>query len=110
METIFDEIQESVKNWWLSLILGIIFVGVGICLMFAPLDSYIALSIIFSITILISGIFEILFAVTNRHVSSWGWYLVGGIIDILIGIYDKPIMYANGNNSAIGVQSSKTMG
>ncbi len=87
METIFDEIQESVKNWWLSLILGIIFVGVGICLMFAPLDSYIALSIIFSITILISGIFEILFAVTNRHVSSWGWYLAGGIIDILIGIY-----------------------
>lgn len=87
MGTIFDEIEKSVKNWWLSLILGVIYVGVAICLMFAPLDSYIALSIVFSITVLVSGIFEIIFAITNRHVSSWGWYLAGGIIDLVIGIY-----------------------
>lgn len=87
MTTLFDQLEKSVKNWWLSLILGIIFVGVGIILVFAPLDTYIALSIVFSITILISGIFEIAFAITNRHISSWGWYLAGGIIDLVIGIY-----------------------
>lgn len=33
----------------------------GVCLMFAPLSSYVALSIVFSISMLISGILEILF-------------------------------------------------
>ena len=87
MATLFDQIQKSVKNWWLSLILGIVFIVVGIFLMFIPADTYIALSIVFSITVLISGIFEIAFAITNKHVSSWGWYLAGGIIDLVIGVY-----------------------
>lgn len=86
MKTVFDEIQHSVKNWWMSLILGILYIGVALCLMFAPLSSYVALSIIFSISMLVSGILEILFAISNKHVSSWG-YLAGGIIDLIIGIY-----------------------
>ncbi len=87
MKTMFDEIQQAVKNWWLSLILGIIFVGVGIGLLFTPAQSYVVLSILFSVAVLISGIFEIAFAISNKHISSWGWYLAGGIIDIIIGIY-----------------------
>ena len=87
MKTVFDEIQHSVKNWWMSLILGILYICVALCRMFAPLRSYVALSIIFSISMLVSGILEILFAISNKHVSSWGWYLAGGIIDLIIGIY-----------------------
>lgn len=87
MKTVFDGIERSVKNWWVSLILGILYIGVAICLMFAPLSSYVALSVIFSISMLISGILEILFAISNKHISSWGWYLAGGIIDLIVGIY-----------------------
>lgn len=87
MKTVFDGIERSVKNWWVSLILGILYIAVAICLMFAPLSSYVALSVIFSISMLISGILEILFAISNKHISSWGWYLAGGIIDLIIGIY-----------------------
>lgn len=88
METIYDEISHSVKNWWASLLLGVIYIIVAFCLMFAPLSSYVALSIIFSISLLVSGILEIMFAITNRQrVPSWGWYLAGGIIDLILGIY-----------------------
>ena len=81
METVFNEIQHSVKNWWASLLLGIVYIIVALWLMFAPLSSYVALSIVFSISMLISGILEILFAVSNRKgVPSWGWYIVGGIM------------------------------
>ena len=59
MKTVFDGIEHSVKNWWMSLILGILYIGVAICLMFAPLSSYVALSIVFRISMLISGILEI---------------------------------------------------
>ena len=27
METVFNEIQHSVKNWWTSLLLGIVYIG-----------------------------------------------------------------------------------
>ena len=56
MKTLFDEMEHAVKNWWLSLILGILYIIVALCLLFAPGSSYIALSVIFSISMLISGI------------------------------------------------------
>ena len=53
-----------------------------------PLDGYAALSILFSVSMLVSGLLEISFAVSNRRrVSSWGWYLAGGIIDMILGFY-----------------------
>ena len=65
METVFNEIKDSVKNWWTSLLLGIVYIIVAISLMFSPLSSYMALSIIFSISMLISGILEVIFALSN---------------------------------------------
>ena len=88
MKTIFDELKQEVKNWWISLILGILYVVVALSLMFFPLNGYAALSILFSISMLVSGLLEISFAVSNRRrVSSWGWYLAGGIIDMILGFY-----------------------
>ena len=73
MKTIFDELKQEVKNWWISLILGILYVVVALSLMFSPLDGYAALSILFSVSMLVSGLLEISFAVSNRRrVSSWG--------------------------------------
>ncbi len=86
MNTIYDQIGGAIKNWWVSLLVGILFICVGIWMLFRPGEGYMAFSIIFSITILISGLAELFFALANRHVSSWGWYLVSGIIDIVIGI------------------------
>ena len=57
MKTIFDELQQEVKNWWISLILGILYVIVAISLMFSPLSGYAVLSILFSISLLISRLF-----------------------------------------------------
>lgn len=88
MESVFNGIKHSVKNWWTSLILGIVYVIVALCLMFAPLSSYVALSIIFSVSMLISGMLEITFAFSNRKgIPSWRWYIAGGLIDLILGTY-----------------------
>lgn len=88
MKTFIDRIDYAVKYWWLSLLLGIVFILFAIYLMFSPLASYIALSILFSVSMFVSGVFEIAFAVSNRrNISSWGWYLTGGIIDLILGIF-----------------------
>ena len=79
MKTFIDTINFGVKNWWVSLLLGLLYILIAICLMFTPLASYVALSVLFSVSMFVSGTLEILFAVTNRkNISSWGWYLPDG--------------------------------
>ncbi|MDR1678388.1 MAG: DUF308 domain-containing protein [Prevotellaceae bacterium] len=86
MKTI-EEVRNAVKFWWLSLILGILFVGLGVAMMFTPGLTYVTLSLLFSVFIFAAGIFEIIFSVSNKDtLSGWGWYLAGGIIDLLFGI------------------------
>ena len=89
METdIINTTRNATKHWYLSLILGILFICVGIWVFMTPVSSYLALSILFSVTIFVSGIFEIVYSISNRiEMDNWGWVLTGGIIDLLFGLW-----------------------
>lgn len=88
MKTLSERITRTIKNWWVSLLLGILYIILGIWLLAAPLSSYFILSVIFAVSLLVSGILEITFSISNRdNISSWGWYLAGGIIELLLGIF-----------------------
>lgn len=85
--TILDSAQKVVKNWWLSILLGILYLVAGFWVMRTPMESYISLSIIFSIFIFVSGIFQVAFSISNRKEDAvWGWHLAGGILELVIGI------------------------
>ncbi len=88
METqILTNLKKSIKHWYLSLIVGIIFIAVGIWVFLTPVSSYITLAILFAVMFLVTGIIEISFAIGNRkELSNWGWTLAVGIIDLLVGI------------------------
>lgn len=82
-----DNLPFSVRNWYLILILGIALIFTGTWVFNTPLVSYAALATLFAFTFLLTGILEIIFAISNRkEMDSWGWSLVGGIIDFLLGI------------------------
>ncbi|MEO2071140.1 MAG: DUF308 domain-containing protein [Zunongwangia sp.] len=75
------------KHWYIPLIIGLLFVGVGIWVFRTPAESYLTLTLLFSISFLVSGIFEIFYSVTNRkNLYGWVWNLVGGIANAIIGI------------------------
>ncbi|HET6527477.1 MAG TPA: DUF308 domain-containing protein [Balneolaceae bacterium] len=75
------------SKWYIPLILGIIFILVGIWVFFTPVASFVALSILFAFTFLLTGILEIIYAYSNQNVlEHWGWSLAAGIIELLIGI------------------------
>ncbi|MCL5129317.1 HdeD family acid-resistance protein [Algibacter sp. L4_22] len=79
--------QMAVKNWWISILLGILYLFAGFWVMKTPLESYITLSIIFSVLIFLSGVIQIAFSFSNKNkMKDWGWYLLGGFIDLIIGI------------------------
>ena len=80
-------IKNSIKYWYLPLVLGIVFIIVGIWVSNTPLSSYLTLSFLFAFTFLIGGIIEIIYALSNRNsTESWGWLLASGILGLLLGI------------------------
>lgn len=88
MTNLFKTLTNSINHWYIPLIFGIIFILCGIYVFATPLESYITLSVIFSVTFLVSGVSEIFFALQNtKSLHGWGWYLVDGLLSTAIGIY-----------------------
>ena len=83
---IFETARRAVKNWWVSILIGVLAVILGIWCMVTPDTTLVALTMVFVVAFLVSGIFEIIFAVGNRSMQGWGWALAGGILDLLLGI------------------------
>ena len=80
-------LNDSFKHWYLFLILGCIFLLLGIWIFLTPVAAYLTLAIFFAVSFLITGILEISYALSNRGTShTWGWSLAGGIFDLLIGL------------------------
>ncbi len=88
MANLFDHISKSVKHWYVSLIIGLIFIVFGIYIFSVPLETYVTLAILFSVSFIFSGIMDIFFSVENRqNLKGWGWYLTGGIFTLAMGVY-----------------------
>ena len=84
----FESLCDAVKNWWVSLLIGVLFIIGAILLIFNPLESYAVITITFALFMFIGGIFEIIFSVSNRQIlPAWGWYLAIGILDLILGVF-----------------------
>ena len=62
----------------LSIVVG------GLCL-WAPVDALLALTLLLACLLMVGGIFKIVAAATYRF-AAWGWPLVSGIIDLMLGL------------------------
>ncbi len=83
----FKTVRNSIKHWYIPMLVGLLFIGVGIWVFRTPGEAYVSLAFIFSISFLISGILEAYFATANRNiVDNWGWSLAQGILNIIVGV------------------------
>lgn len=79
-------IKNSVKHWYIPVLVGVLFIIVSVVVYTSPLSSLLTLSILFAFSFLFGGLSEIIFAIANRdRLDNWGWSLVFGIITFLIG-------------------------
>lgn len=68
-------------------ITGLLFIAIGLWVLRIPGESYLNLVLLFSLSFLISEIFEIFHSVINLDIiHSWGWNLAGGIVSPIIGL------------------------
>jgi uncharacterized membrane protein HdeD (DUF308 family) len=88
MTNYFQAVRQTVKNWYILLIIGILLTIVGVYIFTVPIATYITLSVFFSVSFIISGLLDIIFAIQNsKDLKGWGWYLVNGILTLALGIY-----------------------
>lgn len=80
-------VRSSVKNWYILLIVGLIFLAAGIYSFVSPAGSFLALALFFGYSFLISGAIEVVFSISNRkELENWGWTLIFGLITFLVGL------------------------
>lgn len=83
----FFSVKQAVKYWWVSPIIGIIAIILGVWCMVNPGATLVVLGALFIAGFLASGIFEIIFALSNKNtIKGWGWTLASGIIDIIFAL------------------------
>jgi uncharacterized membrane protein HdeD (DUF308 family) len=86
-------IKTTVKNWYIPLVVGLIFLLLGVYCIFSPVESFKTLSMFFSIAFIISGLSEIIFSFSNRdEIDNWIWTLMFGFLTLVIGvlIFNRP--------------------
>ena len=83
----FKSVNEAIKHWYLPLILGILFIAMGIWAIITPVETYLSLAILFSVAFIVTGILQIIFSISFRkQLDGWGWSLAAGILDFIIGL------------------------
>jgi len=88
MSTVVNTIKSGIKNWWWFLIMGIMSLVAGAAIFAKPAESYITLSVLFSIIMASTGFSQIVFSISERrYLKNWGWTLVSGILDFALGTY-----------------------
>ena len=82
-----EKSKQAIKYWWLMMLLGIALFVIGIVVFLYPAESYLSLSIVFGIMILVSGISGIVLSASNKHyITGRGWMLASGIIETVLGL------------------------
>jgi len=79
----------STRGWsefFLDLLMGILYLVAGGWLAFFPLTGIVTLTIFLAAMFVVQGVIEIAMAFRIRPLDGWGWMLVAGIVALLAGI------------------------
>ena len=82
-----ERAERLIRQWWLSLIGGVVLIAIGFIVMVNPVESYFAFAMWFGFAVMLSGILTLLQGLSskNRYVHS-GWLILASVADIIIGI------------------------
>jgi len=73
------------RGFFLDLLTGILYVAIGFMVVANPGITLIALTLLISMFLIISGIFRTVTALSERF-PHWGWMLLNGIVSLVLGI------------------------
>lgn len=87
-ENLTERASRAVKHWWLLMVSGILCIIAGICVFVFPLESYVTLSVLFGILMLLTGAAQLVIASSSgNYLMMRGYFIVGGVLDVILGIF-----------------------
>lgn len=87
-ENLAERAARAVKHWWLLMVAGVLCIIAGICVFVFPLESYVALSILFGVLMLLTGAAQLIIASSSgNYLTMRGYFIVGGVLDVILGIF-----------------------
>lgn len=85
-QIIFSFSTSRWTDFFLELVVGIVFAIVGVWLAFFPLTGILTLTLVLAFTFLVQGVLEIVSSFRMRPHEGWGWVLFAGILGVIIGL------------------------
>jgi len=73
------------SGFFLALLSGILGIVVGLMLLANPIQGGITLTILLASFLFVGGIFKTVAAIAHRF-EGWGWLLLSGVIDVVLGV------------------------
>jgi uncharacterized membrane protein HdeD (DUF308 family) len=67
------------------LLIGVLYAVVGLLIIDQPEGAAIQLTLIIAVFLIVSGIFRIVFAISERF-TGWGWVMLNGAVTLFLGI------------------------
>ena len=87
-EKLTEQAARVVQHWWLVLVAGIFCIAAGIAVFAFPLESYVALSILTGVIMLIVGAAKLIAAsASGNYLMMRGYVIVGGVLDLILGLF-----------------------
>jgi uncharacterized membrane protein HdeD (DUF308 family) len=77
--------ERSFRHWWVFLLRGLLWIGLGIYMIAEPAASFAALGFIFGLILFLTGVFELVRVTRERTQTGRSWHLMLGIIDVVLG-------------------------
>lgn len=106
MKTHVAKTKISLRFWWMFLLSGAGLILLGTIVLLDPSLRYSSLSLCITGTFFVNGFIEIFFSLSNRNkIDGWRWYLVGGVLDLIIGsiFLTNPVMAAASLPLLVGI-------
>jgi uncharacterized membrane protein HdeD (DUF308 family) len=73
------------SGFFLHLLSGVLSIVIGVMFLRAPVGALAALTLLVASFLMVGGIFKIVAALSYRF-ATWGWPLLSGIIDLVLGV------------------------
>ena len=87
-EHLVRKASRVIKHWWLIGLAGLLCIIAGVSVLIFPIQSYVALSIILGVIVLLVGVAQLIVATTStNYLAMKSYWVVGGVLDILLGVF-----------------------
>jgi uncharacterized membrane protein HdeD (DUF308 family) len=73
------------SGFFLHLLSGVLSFVVGLLFLRAPFDAVLTLTLLLACLLMVGGTFKIVSALSHQF-AGWGWLLVSGVIDLILGV------------------------